>query len=316
MPLDSVAIIGAGVIGLTTAVVAQAAGYQVTIYTDRLTSETTSAKAAASFKPTSVPYDNLTHRLVETSWLDFDRIVSDYPETSGVRKHIHWEAASDSFEHPPYLAVMEDAAAVERPIVPGGYAFAWRYRTFFVDTTLFLPWLVQRFLDNGGSLNRMERSIASLDEITALPQDLIFNCAGLGARWLCHDDDIIPVKGQVALIGPVDGMDWSIKADGFYVYPRRHDTVLGGTEEWNVEGEIPESGAIDAIVRANRRILPHLQLNDIRRVVAGARPCRPSGVRLELQRKDGMALVHNYGHGGAGITLSWGSARLALELVT
>ena len=314
MPGDSVAVIGCGVIGLTTAIVAQDAGYRVTIYADRPPTETTSTKAAASFKPVDVAYTETTHRMLQLAWHDFARIGADAPQASGVRLHLHWDASSEPFDPPPYLEVMQDVRVEERPSIPGGYAFAYAYQTFLIDTTVFLPWLVRRFTAGGGQI-AIRPTFESLDELARLSHGVVFNCTGLGARELCADPAVAPIKGQIVLLDPTPDMDWSIKADGFYVYPRAHDTVLGGTAEWNREDETVEHGAADAILRANRRILPYLKPEHVRRTYAGLRPYRHGSVRLELDSKFSTPIVHNYGHGGAGFTLCWGSARLAVDLI-
>jgi D-amino-acid oxidase len=309
-----VAVVGIGIVGLSTAWLALQAGLTVTLYTDRELTETTSARAAASFKPTAVEYDARTARFARDTWDTYERILADHGEATGVRKHLHVEASSSPIERPPYLDLMEDACARERPLVPGGYAHAWQYRTFFIDTSRFLPWLLERCRTQGAELVHLERGFESLVELSRLPQAVVFNCTGLGARALCGDDRLVAVKGQVAVVGPQPEMDWSIKADGFYVYPRASDTILGATEEWDVDDERPERGAIDAIVRANRRILPHLTLADVRRTYAGLRPFRQGGIRLEREVVNGKPIIHDYGHGGAGFTLCWGSARAAVEL--
>jgi D-amino-acid oxidase len=300
------------VIGLTTAAVAQEAGFRVTVYTDRPPTHTTSTKAAASVKPTDVPFDERTLRVLATSWEEFARIATDYP-AAGVRKHVHWEASSATIPRPWYLDVMEHARQVERPDVPGGYAFAWSFETFFVDTPIFLPWLTDRLAAAGGEL-RMQ-TFQSLDELAALPHDVVFNCTGLGARALCGDEAMAPVRGQIVLVGPQPNMDWSIRHDGFYVYPRRSDTVLGGTNEPGMWEETAESGTIQTILRASLRILPHLTPADIQGSYAGLRPFRAGGIRIEPEQRGGRTIVHNYGHAGAGITLCWGSAREAVGLV-
>ncbi len=306
------AVVGAGVIGLTTAVVAQEAGFQVTVYTDRPPTHTTSTKAAASVKPTDVPFDERTLRVLAASWEDFARLTATEP-AAGVRKHVHWEAASAPIPRPWYLDIMEQVREVQRPDVPGGYAFAWAFETFFVDTPIFLPWLVDRMMAAGGRLRSL--AFRSLDELAALPYDVVFNCTGLGARALCGDEGLTPVRGQIVLVGPQRDMDWSIRHDGFYVYPRRGDTVLGGTNEHGMWDEIAESGTIQTILRASLRILPHLTPADIVGTYAGLRPFRAGGIRIEAEERNGRTIVHNYGHAGAGITLSWGSAREAVGLV-
>jgi len=311
----TVAVVGAGVIGLSTAILALEAGYSVTMYSDKSPLETTSMKAAASFKPHQVAYNDLTQKMVETGWEYFARIVAQYPQTSGVHKQIHWETASVQKEQAPYLCAVEDFEILERPHVPGGYAFGWRYQTFFIDTPVFLPWLVQRFTAGGGSLMLLEKGFTELEQLAGLPSDVVFNCTGLGAKELCHDEAMTPVKGQIVIVDPQPQMDWSISADGFYIYPRKYDTVLGGTVEWQINHETVETGAVDLILRGNQRILPHLNRDLVKRTFAGLRPYRAGTIRLESQNVNGKQIIHNYGHGGSGYTLCWGSAHLALELV-
>jgi D-amino-acid oxidase len=308
----SAGVVGAGVMGLTTAIVAQEAGYRVTVYADRATMETTSAKAAASFKPTILEREEIEGRVLGPSWERFERVTCEAPE-AGVRMHVHWEASSSPLPAPWYLGVMREPTYHEGLAVPGDYPYAWRYQTFFVDTPVFLPWLVGSF-EAAGGLFAPPRQFTSLDELAGLPHDVVFNCTGLGARELCADENVIPVRGQIAVVGPQPQMDWSIKHDGFYVYPRKDDTVLGGTSEEDVWDDQPESSTIEALVHANQRILPHLKVSDVVRSYAGLRPYRVHGLRIEAESVDGKLVVHNYGHGGAGITLSWGSALEAVGL--
>ena len=309
------AVIGVGAIGLSTAILALEHGYHVTIYSNKTLVETTSMKAAASFKPPLVAYNQLTHRMLELAWQSFERLAVQDTEAAGVRKHTHWEAMSTTRELAAYLSVMEAVEVVERPNVPGGYAFGWKYRTFFIDTPIFLPWLLRRFTASGGVIVLLEKPFISLEQLASLPADVVFNCTGLGARKLCQDTKVIPIKGQAVLVDRQPEMDWSITADGFYVYPRQHDTVLGGTVEWGVNNEGVDPGAIDLIIQGNKRILPQLNVKAIRHKYAGLRPYRADSIRVESEVVNGKHLVHNYGHGGAGLTLCWGSAHLACELI-
>lgn len=311
-----VSVVGAGVIGLSTALLAQDRGYDVSIFTDKPTSETTSAKAAASFKPGTVVYNDLAHRAVELSWDAFGRIVrGEEPAKTGVRMHTLWEASSSPGGSAQHLKVMENVQTFETPDVPGGYAHGWRYRTYFADTRLYLPWMIDKFQAQGGKLHTLAKKLIDPAQFNNLPGDTVFNCTGLGAKELVGDDALVPVKGQVALTAPLPDMDWTINADGFYVYPRSHDTVLGGTTEWGIEDEQVESGAVSLIVQGNKRILPHLSLEHVIGSYAGLRPFRRGSIRIEAESMGDKQIIHNYGHGGSGVTMSWGSAQLAVDLI-
>ncbi len=310
-----VAVLGTGVVGLSTALVAQQRGWNVTLYTDRLPLRTTSVKAAASFKPYAVGYDERTQRLLEDSWTAFEKVLVQADAAAGVRKHIHWEASSVPRPRADYLSVMQQVRILERPEVPGGYAFGWHYRTFFIDMPLYLPWLMAQFEKNNGRVVVVERQFTDLEQLACLPADIVFNCSGLGSRQLCHDPRLIPVKGQVAVVASQPDMDWSINADGFSVYPRKTETLLGGTTEHNVDTETVDSGALHLIISGNKRVLPGLELSAVRRAYAGLRPYREGGIRIAAEERSGRRIIHNYGHGGAGVTLSWGSAQAALDRV-
>lgn len=307
------AVIGAGIIGLSTALALQDNGYGVSIYTELPSERSTSSKAAASFKPHEVAYNQLTQDMVQRGWMAYDRLSNDFDHT-GVRMHTHWEASSSPKDksQAPYLEVVRGLEEYESPHIPGGYSYGWKYDTYFIDTPIHLRW-AQDKLRAGGAEITSGRKFDNLGDFEELDEEVIFNCTGLGARELCDDDKVIPIKGQIVLTDPQPGMEYSISADGFYVYPRQGDTVLGGTTEWNAEDESVENGAVHLLLRGNKRILPHLSLDSVRRVYAGLRPYRKDTVRVESEVVGKKQIIHNYGHGGSGYTLAYGSAELALE---
>lgn len=312
--MKKLTVIGSGVIGLTTALVAQEKGYTVTIYTADDPLKTTSTKAAASFKPTEVAYNDLAHTMTKLSWEDYAVILKSQASAAGVRLHTHWEAFSIQREEARYLTLMKNVEIAKRPNVPGGYAFGWKYITYFIDTSVYIPWLIRRFKKQGGKIIALRKSLKTFIELCDLPTDIIINCTGMGAKQLCNDQKLIPVRGQIAIIDKLK-MDWSINADGFYIYPRKSDTVLGGTYEWNVSKEEVEHGALYLILKGNLRAFPELATVKIKKSYAGIRPYRLETIRVEREDIAGKRVIHNYGHGGAGVTLSWGSARLAQALI-
>lgn len=311
-----VAVLGAGAVGLTTAVAAQEAGFSVTVYTDKAYGSTTSAKAAASFKPVEVAYNELTHTMLIASWEGYSRLVADFPsDDHGVRMHTHWEASSIERAVPPYRDIVGSFRQVRSPDVPGGYRYGWRYRTFFIDMSVYLDWMVSRFVGQGGRLVYLDAPFLSLSQAAALSAPIVFNCTGAGAGALCRDERMKPIKGQVLITDPVASMNWSISADGFYVYPRRNDTVLGGTIQMDDDSDSVDDETERRLIEGNRWILPDLNASAIRGRYAGVRPYREGSIRLESEEIDETLFIHSYGHGGSGVTLSWGAAHMGLSLL-
>ena len=139
------------------------------------------------------------------------------------------------------------------------------------------------------------------------------NCAGLGARLLGGDASVVPVSGQVVYVEQF-GLDrWWLDAttpEGpTYVIPRSRDVVVGGTDvegDWN---RTPSPAVAEGILARGARLVPQLAGARVIRHKVGLRPVRPE-VRLEREGR----VVHCYGHGGSGVTLSWGCADEVVEL--
>lgn len=304
-------VAGAGVIGLTQAIIAQEYGYRTTIHSDLPTSRTVSMKAGATFAPYCVPLTQQVTKLTADSWGRFADFAKD-SENTGVRKTNYWEIDSNPVDpkDKPYLQVMEDAKVHERPNVPGGYAQGIRFGTFLVDMPIYLQYLTAKFQANGGDF--VWQRFNNIYELASLEADIVFNCTGLGAKKLACDDDMTAIRGQLAIIGSRPDLVEPIKHDGFYAFPQplSNRTVLGGTTVESFE-EVIEPGTTQTIVNANKRILPGLRETDVTYSQVGLRPYRRGDVRIEADDVDGALIIHNYGHGGAGVTLSWGSGMSA-----
>jgi D-amino-acid oxidase len=181
---------------------------------------------------------------------------------------------------------------------------------------LFLAWLEDRLLAGGGQLEirRLESLEPALQEAS-----LVVNCTGLGARELVDDPLVTPIRGQVVrLENPgVDRftLDAGDHADEVtYVIPRRRELILGGTAaagEWATDAD-PAVGR--AILGRCLGVEPELRDARVLGHTVGLRPGRPT-VRLEVEpRRDGARVIHNYGHGGSGVTVCWGCADDVLSL--
>jgi D-amino-acid oxidase len=184
------------------------------------------------------------------------------------------------------------------------------------DTTIYLDYLAARFRKGRGEIH----ANVSFDKLEDVDTrfDLVINCAGIGARELAHDADLEPHRGQVAIVPKIESLSAAIVCDDeplMYAIPRTNDCVFGGTNELS-DNLAANPETTSRIVAECSRVLNV----DKPRVLAervGLRPFRKSGVRLERdQLRNGRTFIHNYGHGGAGFTLSWGCARKVLELAT
>lgn len=289
-----VIVVGAGVVGLTCAVRLLEAGHRVDVVARDLPLETTSAIAAALWYPfRALPQGRVT-AWSRTTYAAFEALAAD--ERSGVRMLTGTEVMR---EHQPDPWWRTAVPALDRETsLPPGYADGWTFVAPVVDMPVHLRWLVARIEELGGTLTRMN--------LSALPDDgaLVVNATGLGARHFGADPSVHPVRGQVVVVEQV-GLDrWTLDEGGLtYVVPRPTEVVVGGTD---VEGEwsrTPDPAVAEQLLHRAAALVPELEGARVLRHKVGLRPARPE-VRLERDAD----VIHCYGHGGAGVTLSWGCA--------
>ena len=299
-----VIVVGAGVIGLTCAVRLREAGYDAHVLARDLPPETTSAVAAALWYPyRALPKDKVA-RWAKTSYDVLAQLARDEP-ASGVRMRWGTELLRTGGDEPWWRAAVPTVE--EAHDVPAGYAGGWRLTVPVADTSSYLPWLVSRLEQLGGTLTRTW--------LPALPTEgIAVNCTGLAARALTDDDTVRPVRGQVVALEQVGLTEWLLEQSNAtaltYIVPREHDIVVGGTAEEDVYDPRPDPAVAQEILARARALLPQLSTAAVRGHRVGLRPARPE-VRLEtVPHPNGSAggVVHCYGHGGAGVTLSWGCA--------
>jgi D-amino-acid oxidase len=185
-----------------------------------------------------------------------------------------------------------------------------------MDTTIYLDYLAARFLKAGGEIH--PNVCFEKPEEVDTKFDLVINCAGIGARELVQDADLEPHRGQVAIVPKIDGLSCAIVCDDeplMYAIPRTNDCVFGGTNELS-DNLAPDAETTSRIVAECSRVV-NIDKPRVLGQRVGLRPFRKSGVRLERDRlRDLRTVIHNYGHGGAGFTLSWGCAEEVLNLAT
>jgi len=310
---ESVAIIGAGVSGLTCGVVFAENGYRTVVFAKEVGQQTTSGAAAAVW----FPYDAEPLEKVIRWALQTFAVLTDLARVKGAGvSMIELGQFSRTKEiQIPDWAIPLGASVVATdlwPVFKSGFSL----RVPLTDTTIYLDYLANRFRNARGSITanvHFER----LEDVDR-QFDLVINCAGIGARELVQDVDLEPHRGQVALVPGIENLSSAIVCDDaplMYAIPRTNDCVFGGTNEIS-NNLAADPATTSRIVTECSRVLKIEKPNVLAERV-GLRPFRKSGVRLERDRlRDDRTVIHNYGHGGAGFTLSWGCAREVLDLAT
>lgn len=310
---EPVVVVGAGIVGLTTAVALIEKGYQVVVTADRFSPETTSDVAAAVWYPYSVSPRSLALDWSRTSFLRFRDEARALPHlVSMVEFHelFHtsvgdpwWGQSVDGFRH------------LDADELPPTYADGYSALVPVIESTPYLQHLLDRVLGGGGTIQKLDGPLQQLSE---LQYSRIVNCSGFGAAELCDDDSIYPMRGQVLRVSKSVGLTKTFADDTVddmptYIVPRLHDCILGGTATREVDVS-PREIETESILNRCLKIMPSLADASILSVKVGIRPGRPS-VRLEREHVGNQLIVHNYGHGGAGFTLSWGTASRAVDLL-
>ena len=301
-----VTVVGAGVVGLTCAVRLLEEGHRVDVLARDLPLETTSAVAAAIWYPyRAFPLDHV----LAWSARSYDVFAGlAGVDGAGVTMRSGIEVFAARQDEPWWRTAVP---ALDHVPPPAGYGDAWTFEAPVVEMPVYLTWLASRVEELGGTITRLN--------LSALPvgADVVVNCAGIGARLLAADSSVGPVRGQVVYLSQVGLERWYLdsSADLTYVVPRAHDIVVGGTDQEGEWSRTPSPDDAEAILARARRLVPELESAAVLRHRVGLRPTRPQ-VRVERAASGGTSVVHCYGHGGAGVTLSWGTADQVVELVS
>lgn len=311
-----VTIVGAGVSGLTCGVRLLEEGCrEVEIVAREMPGDTTSAVAGAVWFPYRAGEDARTAVWAEVSYGWFAALVQagGVPVTMAEVTMLYPQRLA---AEPWWLAAVpgERVRASREDELPGGYGDGRAVQVPCIETPAYLEWLLRRFRELGGALE--QRSVAGFDE---LPGDVLVDCAGADAKALTGDASLEPVRGQVAYVRTRERLRFVIDEEGpnalAYVLPRPDVVVLGGTAEAGDRDLRPREATTRDILARTARIEPRLAGAELVGAAVGLRPARPA-VRLERNTTaDGRPLVHDYGHGGSGVTLSWGCADEVCALV-
>jgi D-amino-acid oxidase len=308
MSSADVLVIGAGVAGLTTAVCLAESGAGVRVVAKERPEHTTSAAAGAVWAPYRIGGDQARiDRWSQRSLQVFTALArSDH---AGVRLITSMEVSGRPVAPPEWAPLVAGVRACTADELPAGYAYGHRFVIPAIDMPMYLTYLLARLEDAGGVLE--QETVASFDEVRGTA---VVNCTGMGARELVHDRSLRPVRGQLVVVanpgvevGLVEAEDDPDSTELTFLIPHGATLVLGGTAEPDDERSDPDPDTTRAILARCARLDPRLAEVQILAERVGFRPERPE-VRVAAERWGDARIWHNYGHGGAGVTLSWGCA--------
>jgi D-amino-acid oxidase len=307
----TVTVVGGGVVGLTCALRLARAGQRVTVVSADPPERTTSAVAAALWFPYLAAPADAVLRWAAASLAEFTRLATE-PDT-GVRllpgTVVHRSADPDV----GWTAAVPAGRPATREELPAGAPAGIRCALPVVDMGRYLAWLLHSCRAAGVHVERAE-----VRRPADVPGDAVVVAAGLASGRLLDDDSLVPVQGQVVRVADPGLEEWLLDEDHpdglTYVVPRGGDVVCGGTDVAGATGLTPDPAVEAAVLARVRDLVPALRDAPVLSRAVGLRPGRPT-VRLERVAADGRPVVACYGHGGSGVTLSWGCAEDVLALV-
>jgi D-amino-acid oxidase len=313
-----VIVIGAGVAGLSCASELVQAGHRVAVWAAAPPRQTTSVIAAAFWYPYLVEPLARVGPWSAIGYERFARIAADL--SVGPRAGVYMREAIEIFAEPvpdpPWSRYVDMFRHAQPDELPPGYRHGIVFHAPVIEMARYLPWLAAEVARLG-----VEISIRRLDSLApalaAAP--IVVNTSGLGARELVGDAGVYPVRGQIVR-QTRERIDRVIidehSPEGIrYIIPRGTDVVVGGVSERDDEDLRTRPEQTAAILERCTKLEPALASTRTLGVSVGLRPCRAE-VRLELESLGDRLVVHNYGHGGAGVTLSWGCAEEVVRLIT
>ncbi|MEQ9231910.1 MAG: FAD-dependent oxidoreductase [Cyclobacteriaceae bacterium] len=307
----SVTVIGSGIIGLTTASSLQEVGFHVRLISKDRFDQTLSHKVGAIWFPFEVhpkektnvwatlAYNKYEQQVGLAEGLSFIPFLTSYTPESNTE----WTG----------LLPKGTVRKAQKAELPQGIERAYITKVPLAEPHYYMAYLFEKYLSNGGSFELGE--ISSLKQMSEL-DEMVLNCTGLGAKQLCNDEDLHPMRGQILRCKKMNVLSFaeSTKRGGLsYIIDRSEDAIVGGTDyenDWNEDAELADTYLI-----LNRLKETGIQQSpEILEVMVGLRP-RRSSVRFEFDSIY-KNIFHNYGHGGAGFTIGWGCAIELTELLS
>ena len=337
---NKIAVIGAGISGLTVAYsLARNKSFDVTVFAEHVSPNTCSDTSAAILFPNTLGLKNPSkttdqYALNERRWFEStykyfcDVIRSGEEGRAGVNLasgyHVNMDDAGSQQDQSPPEPWFKNSVMGFRNVPEWEKKFhnlpsstsAIFLTTVAVDCRLYLPWLMDKFIESGGSF--VQKKIVSFDDLQR-DYSVVINCTGLASRELCQDSSVYPAYGQcVSVHAPwikyFVFMTKSGSTEYTLILPRVEDVAIGGVVLPECESNEVDPVLTERMMSKVVKIAPSLTGVEFLSEWSGLRPVR-SRIRLEVEHTTRGPIVHNYGHGGNGVNYSWGCAQDVCGLV-
>lgn len=347
-----ITILGAGVIGLSTALVLAENGHKVKIVaadlpdvagSDNAPASYASAWAGAHFRP--FPAKNEAEKRLAlytfATQKFINKLADTRPESSArVIEGVDWLEEVDEYYRRykgagiPGFSIFEREKCADSDDVdvfagvPSGVNWIASYKAWSVNAPLYIQWLYRELVFVHG-VDFERRQVSSLKELFNSDVYTVVNCSGRGLQYDgTYDPLCFPIRGQTLLIKPPKAHKYADSTvthqgkDGNWTFmiPRGLEGgwILGGTKQIKESDPNPREEDSRAIIKRGKKIFPELLSNgefDVKRVNVGLRPAREGGSRVEKEIVKEGVVVHGYGCGGSGFEMSYGMALHLAELV-
>lgn len=246
----NVAVLGAGVMGMTAATLLLDLGLTVTIYSDRKPAETTSAKAGGQWAVSVVEFQGKEQELkgiIKTAYTTFKASIG---KGFGVSERSNFTA---SRSHNLEVVLQLVPGLIPKPVKLARLPFeghtqpGYEYKTLLIEPPIFLARLEADLKARGVSFMQ-KKFVNKSDVLGSVTQKTIVNCTGLGSMTLWNDSKMVPIKGQLAMLPAQPALQYLYGQDG-YMFPRADHVVIGGTFEVGINNETIDKAVCQDLVR-------------------------------------------------------------------
>lgn len=269
-PLASrkVAVIGCGVIGLTTARTLQRKGYEVTIYTKEMAPDITSSKATGTWSPSHrlIDSENVTPTFHDQFKRMHQKAFLKYQNMLGLGDYVVWTDSYDIREneglHPhgdlpgddryAFMNVLPDPLLLSKKEHPFDAPVVYRHTSMVFNIPSLLKMYTDDFLRFGGNIKIKE--FTRLEDFDALPETCLVNCTGIGAKQITGDPHLTPISGQLAFVIPQNEVNYRIAAAGAYTINRKDGIIVGGTHKMGSWDTTPSREDTEEMVMAIKKV--------------------------------------------------------------